>query len=774
MQVMFIGYSSSQKSLNAVVGFFFCFFSVAGFLASGQVVLGQTNPFAPGGQPAANNAGTVNPAINPGGLPNAPSAVNQQDPNLIIRRYYELQPSTPLELAEAIMVCTQIRRTDVARKYIVEFEKLRVSPSQATLVQQRLGTAFLYEVSTHPGLQPEGPRFSLAIRQGALAYMRDTTRIKGLLDNLGDPDQAVRAKASDTFKDLDVLAVVELGAALGDVNHQDSYAEIQRALIGMGSVAVEPMIGYLDVSSPDHRARVITVLGGLGNTRVADRIVADAVLEQPDTPVGAAARQALLKFVGVLPTKQDAKDFLQIQLDRLLSGDLMLPVDEFNRVTLWKYDAKTSRVVPDTHDGLVVSLVLATQVSRDLYSLDTSNAQYKRQFLRSILASSKVLNGVNQPLADGTRSLVSQESQEYVMALLEHCLEVDNVPAAVGAAEVLGDIGDTSLVYSPTGRPTPLVNRLSHSSRRVRFAVAEAIMNINPDQPFPGCTFLSEAAGYFLQTTGRRKVLTGDVLPERSQAWAGLLAQMGFSGDRASSGRDLVRRAQQSSDYEFLLIGESITAPHINEVIYMLRHDPRTAGIPVGIVVHDVDIGRAKPIAAVDPLTFVLTEPTSVQGLLQQTRPLMLTAKYQETTTLERLEQANVCLQWLARVLADPSRYEFYDAYRQQRQIIEALFVPQLSPTAASALSSIGSDDAQRALITFASKDAEIMKNRQAALAALKASVQHHRILLTRTEILNQYNLYNKSLSSSQENIDVLSGILDILEAPTKSAPSDK
>ncbi|MCS5582126.1 MAG: hypothetical protein NZ777_01285, partial [Pseudomonadales bacterium] len=532
--------------------------------------------------------------------------------------------------------------------------------------------------------------------------------------------------------------------------------------IGMGSVAVEPMIGYLDVSSPDHRARVIEALGGLGNTRVADRIVADAVLEAPDTPVGSAARQALLRFVGVLPTKQEAKDFLQNQLDRLLTGDLMLPVDEFNRITLWKYDAQTSKVAPETHDALVVSLVLATQVSRDLYSLDTSNAKYKRQFLRSILASSKVLNGVNQPLADGTRKLVSQESPEYIMALLEHCLEHDNVPAAVGAAEVLGDIGDPSLVYSPTGRPTPLVQMLSHPSRRVRFAVAGAIMNINPEQPFPGCTFLSEAAGYFLQTSGYRKVLIGDVLPQRSQAWVGVLSQMGFSGERASSGRDLVLRAQQSSDYEFLLIGESITAPHINEVVYMLRHDPRTAGIPIGIVVHDVDIGRAKPLAAVDPLTFVLTEPASVQGLLQQTRPLLLTARYQQTTTQERMDQANVCLQWLAKVLANPSRYGFFDAYRQQRPIIEALFIPQLSPSAAAALSSIGSDDAQRALITFASKDAEIMKNRLTAVAALKDSIQHHRILLTRSEILNQYDLYNKSLNSPQENIDVLSGILDI------------
>ena len=765
---MFIDYSPSGHVSKPLGRLFFGFFFLASFVVcvalTPYAVLAQANPFGGPAKPNADPNAAANPAVTTSNL--------SLDSNLIIRRYGDLRPGTPTELAEAILICTQISRTDVARIFIQDFEKLNVSARQATTVQKQLGSAFLFELSLNPKIQPEGSRFAAIVNKGALAYRQDDTHIKSLIADLASTDKLTRVRARDTFKTLDVEAAALLGKALGDPQYSESYREIQRAIIGMGNVAVEPMIGYLDVADEEHQARVIDVLGHLGATRVADRLVAYAVLETADSTLGAAARRALVQLVKTLPTKRDAMAYLELQLKRALHGDLMLPVDEFHRVTLWQYNAEQAIVTPTTHDARVVALVLATQVSKNLYSLDLSNAQYKRQFLRSVLASSKVLNGMSEPLADGTMQLVSQQSPAYVLALLEHCLAEENYPAAVGAAEVLGAIGSGALVYSPSGQPTPFVRLLNHANRRVRFAVASAIFKIDPQRAFPGCTFLSEAAGHYIKTAGTRSVLTGDVKPERSQTWSGLLAQIGFSGDRAKSGRDLVRMAQQSADYEFIMVGEAIAAPHINDVVYMLRHDPRTAGIPIGIVVHDLDVGRANPIAAVDPLTFVLTEPLSIEGLLQQTRPLLLTAQYQELTTLERLAQAKVCLAWFEKVLVNQQQFGFFNVQRQQQALINALFVPPLSKPAATALAHIGSDQAQQTLTTFASQDTEIINNRVHAVAALEQNIQQYKVLLTRAEILKLYDLYNKSLASPQENIDVLSDILDAIESPTKTANS--
>jgi hypothetical protein len=98
--------------------------------------------------------------------------------------------------------------------------------------------------------------------------------------------------------------------------------------------------------------------------------------------------------------------------------------------------------------------------------------------------------------------------------------------------------------------------------------------------------------------------------------------------------------------------------------------------------------------------------------------------------------------------------------------------VPPLSKPAATALAHIGSDQAQQTLTTFASQDTEIINNRVHAVAALEQNIQQYKVLLTRAEILKLYDLYNKSLASPQENIDVLSDILDAIESPTKTANS--
>ena len=68
-----------------------------------------------------------------------------------------------------------------------------------------------------------------------------------------------------------------------------------------------------------------------------------------------------------------------------------------------------------------------------------------------------------------------------------------------------------------------LNSRPSHSldsgikqlSRRVRFAVANAIFKLNPTRPFPSSSYVSVAA-YFIQTAGTRKAIAADVNPDRS------------------------------------------------------------------------------------------------------------------------------------------------------------------------------------------------------------------------------------------------------------------
>ena len=520
----------------------------------------------------------------------------------------------------------------------------------------------------------------------------------------------------------------------------------------------------------------------------------------------------------------------------------MLPQDSEGRLILWAYDADQKTVIPERRDARIISLAYATLASRDLYRLDLGNPEYKQLFLRSVLQSSKVLNGVNQPLADGTKALVSQESAEYVLSLLEHCLETKHYPAAVGAAEVLGDIGDESLLYSTTGKATRLIEALNNPSRRVRFAIANAIFKMDPKRPFPGSSYVTTAAAYFVQTGGTRKAVAADIKSDRGLKWAGLLSQIGLIGDRAISGDNLINLAQKNPDYEFILLSEAIQNPGLNDTVYKLRNDPRTAEIPIGIIIDNIpnlDIefarvvqnsvtgkdedgffknpvlhraeiatnpayklrsikhrlgtleeqlsadekplpsvegrrerSRAQRLADVDPLTFALFEPNTADQMLFQTKVLRQTATYQSISVEERVEQARTCLDWFAKILANQPVYGFYNPIRHQEPMVGALFFPRLCAPATEVLKHLPTPEAQKALLTIASQNTAVLENRKLAAAAFSQHVSSYRILLTRDEITEQYNLYNKSIVGAQDELDILGGLLDSIEDRENPADS--
>ena len=290
-------------------------------------IFAQNNPF---GAPPAQPAG-ANPAA-PGGNVAADPLAGEN--NLIIRQLLIEDPNTPLELADAIRLSVQLGRTDIARQFIKKFDALMPSPKECSDIQRSLNSAFLYEIATHAKLQPDGDRFVATIRSGAIEYLRDDARVARLILDLGSDDSFVRRRATTELRASNINAAVALGIALGDPVHEDYYPAIETALVGMGDVAVEPTIGFLGVDDLDHKARIISALGRLGAIRIADRIVALTINEPADSHVGAAARKAITRIVGVLPSLAVAAQFLKQQFGRYLEGDLMLPQDRQGRLLL--------------------------------------------------------------------------------------------------------------------------------------------------------------------------------------------------------------------------------------------------------------------------------------------------------------------------------------------------------------------------------------------------------------------------------------------------------
>jgi hypothetical protein len=337
----------------------------------------------------------------------------------------------------------------------------------------------------------------------------------------------------------------------------------------------------------------------------------------------------------------------------------------------------------------------------------------------------------------------------------------------------LGDIGSLELLLASDGRPRPLVLALYHGDRRLRFRAAEAVLKIDPQQSFPGSSRLTESLAFLVKTVGKRRALIGDPRTTQARSLVGMLIDIGFEANTAATGNETFRRAVGGSDFEFLLISDAINSPDANELIQMLRRDPRTATLPIGLIAREESLDNAHRLADSDPLTLAFPRPHDLATASYQARRLLSLAGRNLVTEKERLEQASAALGWLSRLAKESHTYSFYDVLLHEDAIEMALYVPELSSQAADVLAWIGSPQAQRALVNVASQHMRPLAERQAAAKAFDIAARLRGIMLTTEEILQQYDRYNQSASFDEGTQNVLTSILDAIERPVSTTGED-
>ena len=226
---------------------------------------------------------------------------------------------------------------------------------------------------------------------------------------------------------------------------------------------------------------------------------------------------------------------------------------------------------------------------------------------------------------------------------------------------------------------------------------------------------------------------------------AGFFNVLGFDADTQQTGRSLILQAQESPDYSLVLIGDALDHPRYRDIVQTLRRDPRTADLPIGLMVREINEQSATLFARTDPLTIAFAPPQTQEDVEVDARRLLELAGRRQMSEEERMREAAVSLDALAKLASEPLKYGFYDLLKLDERLQQALHVPALALKAIRVLGLLGTPLAQRALVEFASTPMQPATARQAAAEALRVAIGRHGILLTRDQLLHQYDLYNSS-----------------------------
>jgi HEAT repeat protein len=712
----------------------------------------------------------------------------------------------------AVIVTLDLREYAAAKTFLGQLLAANLDSTALADLVQEFGSAPFVRMMRTTELDPEGKQFAQAAMRAADATARDAARLQTLASQVSDSSASVQRTAIRKLQRAGSDAVAPLVRRLADDSQRDAHAAVRNALYHLGSPAIEPLMGVLESPDPNLRRQAIEVLGRLRAKVAMASLVGALANPQEDPEVRSAAGNALEMMTGLRPHPADARDFLALRINELLDGEFPRTPDVDGMIELWRWDEAQAASAPQRYPANQAGAVLAARLAVDLYEFDPAREDHRRLYLESQLHAAKITAGLHLPLPRGAGTAHADAAAmgaQVVEDALQHAMDSGRIPAAIGATEVLGDIGASALAHSGTACPAPLVAALSHKNQRLRMAAAEAISKIDPKSPYPNSFRYIETLARLARTEATPRVLVADPRSDVSQTLAGMLIGMGFEADAAYTGRQAYDMAGRRPDYAFVLLSDALNDPPVGQVVELLRQDLRTADLPIGVM-YRIDIEpirytsetdelideatktgdrvpglfykedrliAARRIAGSDRLTAVFPMIYDAASLDYAMRRLLAIADGDFVTPQEHLYYAQVALDALARYADDPVMYRFYEPARVQLSIAKALDEPELAPLAAKALGRLGSAAAQRALVDVASHIGRPIDVRQAAALAFRQAVIREHLQLTTKEILLQYERYNQSASLDRQTQLVLGHVLDTLEGvreePPPSHPAD-
>ena len=694
----------------------------------------------------------------------------------VVQAIRQSAPETPTDLMRSIDQLIRIGRPDAAAEYLDRLVKLSLDDAALAELYREFGTATMIRLARTSELAPQSNEFSLAMMQAAQRILRDPRRLAQWVDQLGAADRTTRYRAAEQLLRAGPSAVPSLIEGLATA---DAARQVQRdwgfaVLERMGRDALEPLYGYLAAKDTQRRPTAIAALGRIGLPESLPYLVGPLFVPRGGEAEQQATVTAWQRIASRVPDRHSALKLLTQEADRAYRGQAGTAADPDDQVTRWTWDVDTQRPVATPMRTADAAALKAARLYGDVVRLSPDDNAARQRYLISRLEFDQVLGGLDQPLRDGEGTafdLVRQAQPAWVSQLLQVALDDQHDAAAMGAAEVLGELKDVDTLHRRRPDAThaaPLVQALSHPNRRVRFAAARAIARIRPSGSFDGAGRLADVLQYFASSQGQRAAVIAHPNLAMASNLAGMLSARGFRTTTVTSAHELEKAATSTADVELLWVSDALNDASLWSTLEELRVNPKTARLPIAILARANTQAAAARIAEAHRRVLVLGEAMDDVTLDAELPRLLALADRDATTPTQRSQQAQAAMKMFHRLVTGNPPADI-DLELRVPALVDRLGAPDLVRDTLDVLGHTASQAAQLALLDFASQTAAPVAERQAAADAFRESVSHYGVLLNQAQIDRQYDRYNQSRDLDRPTQVLLGAILDTLEEPRQA-----
>lgn len=659
------------------------------------------------------------------------------------------EPQKTEDIFAAATLMVRIGRPALAKGYLEKFLAANPGDDEILAIRDQYGPALFLGLANNRELQPASTtlldRVNTAFRKAAA----DPTRVDSLIDDLTKSPRE-RVPATTALRSAGTAVIPQMIRRLAAEPNSDSRDAIVVALTRMGNQAEPPLIGALQ--SPDENVRVaaIEVLGYLESKTAAPYLWLPAAGDNQPVVVATSARVALTRIrpksvddsgkvntsAAVVELKQLAAMHLAGKYDwKVTINDNAGTNKETVEVWIWSGDTVKPVAMPPAAASMFAGAILA----RDALQIQPNDKEAAALYLALILGAQTHQDGISNPpnLTGGSPYVTAlQSGRDINLQALQQALTHRNAWAATGLLRTNAQLARPADLQPFGTMPSPLVAALDFPDRRVQFAAADTIMQLEPRKPFPQSQRIVDVFVRSLSDDGAPGALVVDPNVQRANELAALLGQAGFGGNglTAATGQGGFLAAAARNDIELVAVNANVARWPLSQTVANFRADARTAKLPVVIFGPAYLRSRVEHLVQRYPAVAFIEDPTTLQFLELQLKPFVNTIQTPPLTGEERARFAETAAFWLARI-ADTGRTNLFDISTAETALSSAIDVPELADNALRALVAIPTRNVQQRLQTLVVTQTTPLPLRQAAAQELGVHIQRYNLLLNAPEI---------------------------------------
>lgn len=654
-----------------------------------------------------------------------------------------VQPETQAEQFEAVVLMVKLARPKLAKLYLEKV--LTPKPSDELLLElhDKHGPAVFVQLSNIQALRPLSTQLLELVTEAFRRRGADPARIDGLIADLKGTVQQ-REVAIIALRSAGPVVVPRILQQMTNLEEAGERDLLVFTLTKMGRQIVPALLGALEAPGDDIRAAIIETLGWLQAREAVPYLWYPAYGPGQSTGVRTAAHEALARILATSKRSVErvsafgaVEELKQIALEHY-RGRYRWEAAEDGTVGLWSWQPQQATVGQRRLSPQAASLYAGARFARQALALSPEDVEIQALYAGFSLAADRHRAGWENSLPTGpgtAHDLALTLGADVVSQMLAQALEYGRPDAAVAGLQVLSQTATRSRLTEGKTARSPIIAALSYPDRRVQFAAAATVLELDPAEPFRGSSRVVSILARALNDNGAPGALIVHPRSEKARGIGAFLGEMGFEPFVATTGQEAFRVAAARSDIELIVLEINTIRWSLSQTIDNLRADARTAGIPIIIFGPDQMRTNVAGLLRRHALMTYIVTPSTSESFQSQVEPFLETFTAPPLTAEQRGMRREAAAYWLAHIAAG-RRTRIFSVAPAETALLDALNDPVLAENALLALSAVPTKTVQQQFAMLATGQNVETSFRESAALQLAFHIQRFGALLDEQEVL--------------------------------------